>query len=290
MNTATFTTILHVRLRWALPCVLVLLLGCASAPATDIATQRFDAAFRTGSERFAAGDLQQAAAAFEQAERMAALYDRRALRIQALFSLGAVAAVREQDQAALQAYGQAQVEAHGLGDVHSEAVARAGLAEQQRRAGDNGVALQGFELALAADALRPESVERLQARMGRALVWNATGMAPAARDELQLLEAQARASSSALLPAVLANQAVVLRDSGDVPAAIAKAQEALELDRRLSSPFALAADLEMLGTLYRARGNNAEAQASFARALRIVQSTGQARSVKRLQQLQQLVQ
>ena len=285
MSRCALTNTLHTRLRWALPGVLALLLGCASTPAPDIATQRFDAAFRTGSEKFAAGDLPQAAAAFAQAERMAALYDRRALRLQALFSIGAVAATREDGAAALQAYSQAQAEARGLADTHSQAVARAGVAELQRRAGDYAAALQGFDWALAPDALRPNSPERLQARMGRALVWNATGMAPAARDELLALEAQARASGSTLLPAVLANQAVLLRDAGAVPAAIAKAEEALERDRRLSSPYALAADLELLGKLYLLSGKNAEARVNLERALRMVQATGQMRTVERLRQL-----
>jgi tetratricopeptide (TPR) repeat protein len=169
-------------------------------------------------------------------------------------------------------------------------VAGVGIAEVLRRAGDYVGALQGFDQALAADALRPGSAERLQARMGRALAWSATGKTQAALDELQTLEAQARGEIPALLPAVLANQAVVLRDSGAVPAAIAKAEQALALDQRNSSPFALAADLELLGKLYHLNGQNAQAQASLARALRIVLSTGQTRSVKRLQQLQQLYQ
>jgi tetratricopeptide (TPR) repeat protein len=269
--------------------VLALLLGCASAPVVDIATQRFDAAFRAGSEKFAAGDLKQAAVAFKQAESMAALYDRRELRLRALFSLGAVAATQEDDLAALQAYTLALAEAHGLADAHSEAVARAGVAEAQRRAADYTDALQNFDLALAPDALRQGSPERQQARMGRALVWNATGRA-AAMDELQALEAQVRAGNSGLLSAVLANQAVLLRDTGSVPTAIAKAEEALELDRRQSSPYALAADLELLGTLYHLSGQHAEALASVARALRIVHSTGQLRSAQRLQQLQHLYQ
>jgi tetratricopeptide (TPR) repeat protein len=167
-------------------------------------------------------------------------------------------------------------------------VARAGVAEAQRRRADYAAALQNFDLALAPDALRQGSPERLQARMGRALVWSATGMAPAARDEMQVLEVQARAGSSILLSAVLANQAVFLRDAGAVATAIAKAEEALELDRRLASPFALAADLELLGTLYYVSGKHAEAQASVARALRIVQASGQARSVTRLQHWQEL--
>jgi tetratricopeptide (TPR) repeat protein len=273
-----------------LACLLSALAACASGPAPDLPVRRFDAAFTTGSEKFAAGELAQAAAAFAQAERLAALYDRRALRIKALFSLGAIAVTREQDEVALQAYGQALTEAQGLADAHSAAVARAAVADIQRRAGDYARALQGFDLALAADALRADSPERLQAGMGRALVWSATGNGPLAWAALQALEAQARARASALLPGVLANQASVLRDSGDLPAAIAKAEEALALDQHGASPFALAADLELLGTLYRASGRVAEAQASFARALRIVQTTGQERSVKRLQQLQQLSQ
>ena len=53
---------------WALSAALVLLLGCASAPATDVATQRFEAAFHAGRDKFAAGDLPAAATAFAQAD------------------------------------------------------------------------------------------------------------------------------------------------------------------------------------------------------------------------------
>jgi tetratricopeptide (TPR) repeat protein len=259
-----------------------LLMACASAPAPELPVQRFEAAYRSGSEKFAAGELAQAATAFEQAERVAALYDRRSLRIPALFALGAVAATREQDLAAQKAYALALAEAQGLADAHSQAIARAGLADAARRSGDLAGALQEYELALVGDGLPPGSAERLQARMGRALVWSASGQIPAALGELQTLEAQARTASSPVLAALLANQAAVLRDSGDVPAAIAKAEEALVLDRRLSSPFALAADLELLGMLYRQGGQEQQARANLERALRMVQSTGQTRSVERL--------
>jgi tetratricopeptide (TPR) repeat protein len=261
------------------------LTACASAPAPDSPVQRFDAAYRTGSEKFAAGELVQAAAAFAQAERMAALYDRRSLRIKALFAIGAVAATREQDLAAQQAYALALTEAQGLADAHSQAVARAGLADVARRAGDLPAAQQDYDRALVDDALPPGSAERLQTRMGRALVWHATGQTAQALAELQTLEAQARAAASPVLASVLANQAAVLRDRGDLRAATAKAEEALAWDQRLSSPFALAADLELLGTLYRQSSRSTEAQASLERALRIVQATGQTHSAERLQRL-----
>jgi tetratricopeptide (TPR) repeat protein len=262
-----------------------LLTACASGPAPDLPLQRFDAAYRAGSEKFAAGELAPAAAAFAQAERVAALYDRRNLRTKALFAIGAVAATREQDPAAQQAYTLALTEAQGLSDAYSEAVARAGLADAARRAGDLPGALQQYDLALGSDALAPGSAERLQVRMGRALVWSASGQAAAARGELQALEAAARAAASPVLASVLANQAALLRDGGELPAATAKAEEALALDRRQASPFALAADLELLATLYRQSGRNAEAQASLERALRIVQATGQSRAMERLQRL-----
>jgi tetratricopeptide (TPR) repeat protein len=262
-----------------------LLAACATAPALDFPVQRFATAYRSGSEQFAAGELTQAAAAFDQAERVAALYDRRSLRIQALFALGSVAATREQDQAAHQAYALALSEAEGLADAHSAAVARAGLADAARRTGDLPAALQHYQRALAADVLQPDSAEYLQARMGRALVWHASGQAQAALDELQTLEAQARALASPVLASVLANQAAVLRDRGEVRVATTKAEEALQRDRQGSSPFALAADLELLGTLYRDRGKTAEARDSLERALRMVQATGQARAVERLQRL-----
>ena len=263
----------------------ICLTACASAPTPDLALQRFEAAYRAGSEKFAAGELAQAAAAFAQAERVAALYDRRNLRTKALFAIGAVAATREQDLAAQQAYAMALGEALELADGHSAAVARAGLADAARRTGDLAGALQDYELALVPDALAPGSDERLQARLGRALVWSASGQAQAALGELQALEAQARAAASPVLASVLANQAALLRDGGELAAATAKAEQALALDRRRASPFALAADLELLATLYRQSGRNAEAQASLERALRIVQATGQSRVVERLQRL-----
>jgi tetratricopeptide (TPR) repeat protein len=250
---------------------------------SDLPVQRFEAAYRSGSEKFAAGELPQAAVAFEQAERVAALYDRRKLRVQALFALGAVAATREQDVAAQQAYALALTEAQGLADAHSQAIARAGVADAARRSGDLAAAMQDYDRALLDDALPPGSAERMQARMGRALVWSATGKAQAALAELQALEAQARAAASPVLASVLANQAAVLRDSGDLRAATTKAEEALALDRLLSSPFALAADLELLGTLYQQSGKNGEARASWERALRIAHSTGQTRCAERLQ-------
>lgn len=264
---------------------VLLLTACAGVPVPDLATQRFENALRNGSEKFASGDLQQAANAFEQAERVATLYDRRALRVQALFAIGAVAATREQHQAALLAYGQALSEAHGLADAHSEAVARAGIADVQRHSGELDAALQGFELALAPDALRPGSPERMQATMGHALVWSAMGKTQAALDALKVLEAQARTVASPLLSSVLANQAAVFRASGDMASAIAKGEEALELDRRQSNLFALAADLELLGKLYRVSGRSFEAQISLERALLIVQVTGQDVAVDRLKQL-----
>ncbi|NVO05371.1 MAG: hypothetical protein HXX19_05240 [Rhodoferax sp.] len=285
MSNLTFHHCLRLLLQAATAAGVALLLGCASAPLPDVATQRFDAAYRTGSEKYAAGDLQAAANAFAQAERMAALYDRRAQRLQALLSMGAVAATREDAAAALQAYTLAQAEARGLGDAHSAAVAAAGMAELQRRAGNYAMALQGLEQALAPAALRAESTERLQARLGRALVWNAMGQSAAARDALQALESEARASHGTLLPAVLAGQAVVLRDSGAVAEAIDKTQEALEWDRHFSNPFALAADLELLGKLYLVSGRNTESRVNLERALRIVQTTGQTRAVERLRQL-----
>lgn len=264
---------------------VLLLTACAGVPVPDLATQRFENALRNGSEKFASGDLQQAANAFEQAERVATLYDRRALRVQALFAIGAVAATREQHQAALLAYGQALSEAHGLADAHSEAVARAGIADVQRHSGELDAALQGFELALAPDALRPGSPERMQATMGHALVWSAMGKTQAALDALKVLEAQARTVASPLLSSVLANQAAVFRASGDMASDIAKGEEALELDRRQSNLFALAADLELLGKLYRVSGRSFEAQISLERALLIVQVTGQDVAVDRLKQL-----
>ena len=260
------------------------LLGCASGPRPELPVQRFDDALRHASEKFAAGDLPKAAAAFAQAERIAALYDRRALRTQALLSMGAVAALREQDAEALQAYTQALNEAQGLSDTHAAGVARAGVADAQRRMGDLAAAAQSYGLALQPTALPAGSVEQLQARMGQALVWHAQGERSAARDALQALETQARASASPVLAGVLANQASLLRDQADIPAAIAKAQEALALDRLASNPMALAADLELLGQLQLAAQAPAEAQDSWERALRIVQTTGQGKAAQRLQQ------
>ena len=59
-------------------------------------------------------------------------------------------------------------------------------------------------------------------------------------------------------------------------------QEALELDRSASNPMALASDLELLGRLYLAVQQPAEAQTQWQRALRIVQDTGQSKAVQRL--------
>lgn len=266
-------------------CLCTVLLGCASGPRLEVPEQRFDAALRTGSEKFTAGELQQAANAFEQAERVAALYDRRALRVQALLSIGAVAATREQDARSLQAYTQAWDEALALADAHASGVALAGMANAQRRLGDYGAALQSYSQALASTALRDGSVERLQARMGQALLWQAQGHTQAAHDALQAIETQARASASPVLSGVLANQATLLRDRGDLSAAIAKGQEALALDRVASNPMALAADLELLGRLYTAAQQSVEARTHLERALRIVQTTGQTQAATRLSAL-----
>lgn len=263
--------------------LLALLQACAGGPPPDVALQRFHALLHSGSEQFASGQLARAAQTYEQAEGIATLYDRRALRLQALFARGAVAALRAQEETARQAYAQALAEAQGLGDGHSAGVAQAGLAEVARRAGQWEAALQAYGAALAPAALRPHSTEHLQARMGRALVWQAQGQTAAALQELSALLAQARASASPLLPAVLANQAALLRDRGDVPAALAAAEEALALDRQAANLYGLAADLELLGGLYRLGQRNAQAQASWERALHIVQRTGQNEAAARLQ-------
>jgi tetratricopeptide (TPR) repeat protein len=258
--------------------------ACASRPVPELAVQRYESAVRNGNDKLAAGDLPQATAAFAQAEQVATLYDRRALRMQALFALGAVAALAEQDEASRQAYAQALAEAQALNDAHGRGVAWAGLADTMRRAGDREGALQLYSLALAPQALRADSAERLQARMGLALVWHAQGDTPAALDALGTLEAQARAASSPLLPGVLVNQAVVLRYKGDVHTALAKAQEALALDRLQANPAVLAKDLELLGGLYAANQSAALARDSWERALRIAQATGQSKLQARLKQ------
>jgi tetratricopeptide (TPR) repeat protein len=269
----------------ALVLALALVLSaCASRPVPELAVQRYESAVRSGNDKLAAGDLPQATAAFAQAEQVATLYDRRALRMHALFALGAVAALAEQDEVSRQAYAQALAEAQALDDAHGRGVAWAGLADSMRRTGDNDGASQHYALALAPQALRADSAERLQARMGLALVWHAKGDTLAALDALGALEAQARAASSPLLPGVLVNQAVVLRDKGDARSALAKAQEALALDRRQANPAVLAKDLELLGGLYAANQSAALARDSWERALRIAQATGQAKLQVRLKQ------
>jgi tetratricopeptide (TPR) repeat protein len=281
---------------WLYCCVAAALLalgGCAGNPAIDPTQQRFDASFKAGAEKLAAGDWQRAGVAFAQAERTAVLLDRRELRVRALFAIGAVAVIGEQDAAALQAYRQALAEADGLGDVHAAGVARAGMADALRRSGDNTAALQAYEIALSPPALRAGSVEHVQARMGRALVRNAQGQVAAASAELQELEALVRSGQSAgqgsalpgVLSSVLANQATLLSASGQTGPAIAKAEEALARDRGAAQPFALAQDLELLARLYRQAGKPAEARANAERALRVVQATGQSRAITRLQQL-----
>ena len=60
-------------------------------------------------------------------------------------------------------------------------------------------------------------------------------------------------------------------------------EEALALDRAAANPYALAADLELLGRLYAASGRGTEARSSWERALRIVQTTGQVGAAARLQ-------
>jgi len=270
-----------------LACAVTLLGGCAGGAKVEVPVQRFEAAMQAGSDKYASGDLQLAATAFEQAERIAALYDRRALRVQALLASGAVFATREQEAEALLAYQRALAEAQSLADSHTVGVAWAGIADVQRRSGELTGALQSFEKALQPQALREGSTERMQARMGQALVWHAQGRSAAAREAFQGLEEQIRTAHPSLLSGVLANQAVVLRDAGEVAAAVAKAEEALALDRRAASPTALAADLELLGRLYLAAQRPADAKASWERAQRIVQTTGQAKAGKRLAALLQ---
>lgn len=281
---------------WLYCCVTVILLalgGCASNPAIDPTQQRFEASFKAGAEKLASGDWQRAGLAFAQAERTAALLDRRELRLRALFAIGAVAVMGEQDAAALQAYKQALAEADGLGDAHAAGVARAGMADVWRRSGDNAAALRAYDLALSRQALRAGSLEHVQARMGRALVWNAQGQVAPATAELQELEDLARpgpiagqgTALSGVLSSVLANQATLLGASGQTGPAIAKAEEALARDRSAAQPFALAQDLELLARLYRQDGKAAEARAHAERALRAAQATGLSRAITRLQQL-----
>jgi tetratricopeptide (TPR) repeat protein len=263
---------------------LALLLGCASRPVAEMPVQRFESALSRGAEKLAAGDLAQAATAFAQAEQVAALFDRRALRMQALFAMGSVAALAEQDTVALQTYTQALTEAQALGDAHSAGIAHAGMADALRHASDSDAALQHYTQALAPQGLRSDSTERLQARMGLALVWHAKGQTAAALDALGALESQLRASPNALLPGVLVNQAAVLQGTGEQAAALAKAQEALALDRRQANPAVLALDLELLGNLYQANQNTPQAKDSWARAQRIAQVTGQGKLLVRVQQ------
>ena len=256
--------------------------GCASGPALELPVQRFDAAYRGASAQFAAGNLPNAADGFAQAERLASLYDRRALRVQALLSIGAVAATREDDARALQAYTQAAEEAQGVRDAHALGVALAGKADALRRSGDGDAALQTYARALESAALREGSTERQQALMGQALVWHAQGQRTAAWDALAQLEGETRSSASPVLAGVLANQAVLLRDQGQPVAALAKAQEALALDRGASNPMAIAADLELLGRLHMAVQQPDHARSHWERALRIVQDTGQTKAAQRL--------
>jgi tetratricopeptide (TPR) repeat protein len=263
----------------------VMLGGCASRAAQEVPVQRFESAMRSGVDKVAAGDLPQAATAFAKAEQLAVLYDRRELRLQALFVLGAVAALAEQDEMSRQAYAQALAEAQALGDAHSVGIARAGLADALRRAGDLDGALLQYTLALAPESLRADSVERLQARIGWALVRHAKGETSVALELLDALELQARASTSPVLPAVLVNQAVVLRDQGALQRAFDKVQEALLLDRRQANPALLAKDLELLGGIQQARQDGAAAKDSWERALRIAQATGQVKLGARMKQV-----
>lgn len=255
--------------------------GCASGVPTPVPVQRFDAAFHNASALFAAGKLQKAADGFAQAERIASLYDQRALRSQALLSLAAVAATREDDALALQTYAQASTEAQALGDAHTEGVALAGQANALRRSGQLDAAAQLYARALAPSALRA-GTERLQALLGQALVWQAQGQAGAAWSALTQLEGQARSSASPVLAAVLANQAALLRDQGQPLAALPKAQEALALDRAAANAPAIAADLELLGSVHAAAQQAELARNHWERALRIVQDTGQAKAAQRI--------
>lgn len=272
----------HVRTTLMAVATLLSLAACSSGPTLELPLQRFEAAYRYASDKFAAGDLGKAATAFAQAERIAALYDRRNLRTQALLSMGAVAATQEQDAQALQAYTRAVDEAQGLADVRLQSVALAGLADTLRRMGDLAAALHTYERALGPAVLQPGSAEQMQTLMGLALVWFAQGKSEQAWNTLGTLETQARAVSSPVLAGVLANQAVLLRERSDFQGAIGKAQEALELNRRASNPMALAADLELLGQLYVAVHQPQDAQTQWERALRIVQETGQNKAAQRL--------
>lgn len=224
----------------------VALSGCASAPPERLASAKFAEAMTEASQWFRTDALASAQRGFLNAQKIAELHDLRSQRVTALLARATVESALEQTKTAEVLYAEALRDAQSQGLGADVGVARAGLANAARARAELDLAWRLYQQALAPGYLTPGSQEYLQALSGQALVLLAQNQAAKARPLLETVWAAARGPHPGLLSGALANMAALLAAEGQLPDAIAKAQEALQLDRQTGPASAVRADLELL--------------------------------------------
>jgi tetratricopeptide (TPR) repeat protein len=255
--------------RWVLPGALLLLTACASSPRPPpepaLRKQAIEAE-TDGARRYARGDYSGAIRRFSEAGRLQ----------QSLDDLTAAARNHLNQAHAELALGQTQAALNHAGEVSDgpllvqalQLQAQANLAlgklDTARELLDRGDKLCASKCSEHGSLL----VLRARVALADGNARQALADAQAALPSLKELQEEREASNAWRL---IAAARLTL---ADLPAALAAAQTALEMDRHLALPEKIARDWLLLGDIQRRAGNAVEAKAAYQRARAVAQAAG----------------
>jgi hypothetical protein len=256
-----------------------LLLGaCASPPPQSAPVSRYERDMRKAEELQHEGRLAAAAASYRAAIAYGERHDDSARLAPALLGLGGTVLEIEDFARAGAAFEQAWHEAGRAARPDLQQAAALGSAETARRRGDCAQAERGAEALLGPAA---DPALHWRARLLQANCQLARGDGRKALATLDALSA-GKVQSPALESARLAARAAALLASGEVMLAGDPARAALDIDKGVGYPPAIAADHALLARIAIAAADSAAARLHAQIAQRIYRHTGQQRAAERL--------
>ncbi|KAB2927347.1 MAG: tetratricopeptide repeat protein, partial [Dechloromonas sp.] len=251
---------------------------CSSAPRQAPAIEAIDRHLLIGSRLYQAGQLGEAKAAFRRAILAAELIDDSRHLVDALLASAASELLLGDLASATASYRRAQQEARQAGLPEAAIQAEIGLAEAARHDKQTAEAIRRFRQLNEQPALSPG--QRTQIINGLSLSLIAQGDTEMAASLLLPIEPAANAPASALAAGTLANLARLRLQQGQLAEAERLAISALQMDRQLLHPPAIAADHVLLGEVMQRAGRPDEAGRHLETAQRIFRQTGQPQPVR----------
>lgn len=273
------------RAGWCLASLLLLLQGCASAPAQaplEEARQTYEDRARN---RFETGDLTAAAYNFRRSVELAEMADDRVSLVTSLLNLGGTLSLLDRHADAGAAYRRAG-ELASLYDLPDlEVRASSGLAELAYRRGDMLEAGARYRRLIDHPGIHRHPMAHGSVLNGLALSLLAQGRLDEAERHLRTAESLLASLSASGQSATLLNRATLELRRGSLERAAGAARSALTIDRENGYTPGIAADLELLGQVMQRRGDHAGARLHFDQARNLYEQLGLRSSAARAQSL-----